>query len=279
MSDHKQSKKDDLSLETVFGALIITGSIFGCKAGYTRYFKQYKSVKDIPSNVFKHRWLYGKVTAVGDGDNFRFFHMPGGLLGGWGSFRTIPRLERVDIDSTNQAKSSKKHNKSKISSINYIFRRRDKNIKEISEYYLDLKSPYKGKRNLPTLSIRLSGTDAPERAHFGGKTQPFGDEALNWLRYTILGKQVWVKPLSIDQYNRCVARAVYWSWFGGWKDISLEMIKEGLSVVYEAKTGAEFDGRESRYRFQEFVTKSRKKGLWIQKKIETPGQYKKRLKQ
>jgi endonuclease YncB( thermonuclease family) len=30
------------------------------------------------------------VTSVGDGDNFRFFHTPGGRLAGWGWLRSIP---------------------------------------------------------------------------------------------------------------------------------------------------------------------------------------------
>jgi hypothetical protein len=36
------------------------------------------------------RTLFGKVTSVGDGDNFRFFHTPGGRLAGWGWLRKIP---------------------------------------------------------------------------------------------------------------------------------------------------------------------------------------------
>ena len=82
----------------------------------------------------------------------------------------------------------------------------------------------------------------------------------------------------MDQYNRCVARVVYWSWLRGWKDVSLEMLREGMAVVYEGKSTAEFDGREKRYRLYEFISKSKRKGLWIQKKFVTPGQYKNQLK-
>ena len=54
-----------------------------------------------------------------------------------------------------------------------------------------------------------------------------------------------------------------------------EMIKEGLAVVYEGKTGAEFDGREGKYRRHEFIARAKKKGLWSQKRLQTPGEYKK----
>lgn len=53
------------------------------------------------------------------------------------------------------------------------------------------------------------------------------------------------------------------------------MIKEGLAVVYEGKTGAEFDGREGKYRRHEFIARAKKKGLWSQKRLQTPGEYKK----
>ncbi|EGA82898.1 YGL085W-like protein [Saccharomyces cerevisiae Lalvin QA23] len=150
-------------------------------------------------------------------------------------------------------------------------------IQKAKSQFLKLNVPYKNRKNLPTIPIRLCGIDAPERAHFGNPAQPFGNEALIWLQNRILGKKVWVKPLSIDQYNRCVARVSYWDWFGGWKDLSLEMLKDGLAVVYEGKVNTEFDDREDKYRYYEFLARSRKKGLWIQNKFETPGEYKKRI--
>lgn len=55
------------------------------------------------------------------------------------------------------------------------------------------------------------------------------------------------------------------------------MLKDGLAVVYEGKVNTEFDDREDKYRYYEFLARSRKKGLWIQNKFETPGEYKKRI--
>ncbi|CCF57209.1 hypothetical protein KAFR_0C02160 [Kazachstania africana CBS 2517] len=263
-----RSEKPRIDKDVILTSALLSGSLLGAYICFGRYLRQFKSARDIPKYIFRRRWLYGKVTAVGDGDNFHFFHTPGGILGGWGLFRSLPILEKADINFSKN---------SNISMVRRFFTLRSGKRKKISRYYLNLAIPLKGKRNLPTVSVRLCGIDAPERAHFGNPAQPFSDEALNWLRYQILGKRIWIKPLSIDQYNRCVARAVYWSWLGGWKDVSLEMINEGMAVVYEAKTNAEFDGREKTYRFCEFIAKAQKKGLWSQKKLETPGEFKKRL--
>lgn len=278
MVNESRDKKYEISQEVVIGTVVLTSIVLGSKYGFSRYLKQYKEVKEIPSAAFKNRWLYGKVTAVGDGDNFRFFHMPGGVLGGWYTIRTVPNLERNNANNTPKNTLSKRR-KLLESLFDRLFpKKKNKRVNDLSKFYMNLEVPYKGKRNLPTISVRLCGIDAPERAHFGGKTQPFGDEALNWLRFKILGKRIWIKPLSVDQYNRCVARAVYWTWLGGWKDVSLEMLKDGLATVFDAKTGSQFDGREKTYRVQEFISKSKSRGMWAQRKIETPAEYKRRLK-
>lgn len=276
-----------IPLNAFYSVSFILTILGGSYLTYNRYLKQYTNVRDIPANIFKKKWLYGKVTAVGDGDNFHFYHLPGGFFGGWGWLRKTPELELNTTTKTVDAKtitaSNKRYHqilfKSSFKRIKDILSMSSsqKNLELRSRYYMNLKPQYKGRRSLPTIPIRISGIDAPERAHFGNKGQPFGDEALNWLRYQLLGKKVWIKPLRIDQYNRCVARAIYWSWFGGWKDIGLQMIEEGLAVVYEGKIDAEFDGKKKIYQFHEFLAKSQRKGLWIQKNIETPGEFKKKI--
>ena len=55
------------SITTVSGTLV-----------YRRYFRRLKNGDWITPDVFaKKRWVKGKVTSVGDSDNFRFYHMPG----------------------------------------------------------------------------------------------------------------------------------------------------------------------------------------------------------
>lgn len=125
-----------------------------------------------------------------------------------------------------------------------------------------------------TLMIRLCGVDAPERAHWGNPAQPFSEEALLWLRGYVNGKNVVVTPYSIDQYKRVVARAQVWKWTGK-KDVSAEMLKLGLGVVYEGKTGAEFGDNESWYRRLEARAKKLRKGVWsLGKKLTTPAEFK-----
>ncbi|QGN17202.1 putative endonuclease YGL085W [Kluyveromyces marxianus] len=248
-------------------SILLTGGFITASSLFNKHFKQYKSAKDIPQSVFRKEWLYGKVTSVGDGDNFHFFHTPSGILGGWGWLRSVPELQKVTIQPSKKATQS-------LSLWDKIF---NSNVRSYKEHFMNLHVPVKGRRNLPTISVRLCGVDAPERSHFGKEAQPFSDEALNWLRYKILGKNVWIKPLSVDQYGRCVAKVQLWSWYKGWQNISIEMLREGLGVVYEGKTGAEFDGDEKKFRYEETIAKKNKRGLWSQRKFETPGSFKKRI--
>ncbi|KAF9575569.1 putative endonuclease lcl3 [Mortierella alpina] len=43
-----------------------------------------------PHSLQGKRVLRGKVTSVGDSDNFRFYHTPGGIWAGWGWLRHVP---------------------------------------------------------------------------------------------------------------------------------------------------------------------------------------------
>nr|Q874L8.1 RecName: Full=Probable endonuclease LCL3 [Nakaseomyces delphensis]AAO25614.1 YGL085w [Nakaseomyces delphensis] len=258
MMSKDKNRTNDVLIEAGLLSLVLTGTTLATYRGYTRYLRQIRNARGIPSKVFRKRWLYGKVTAVGDGDNFHFFHMPGGLFGGWGWLRSTPQLEKIDI--VKKSRNSKR--------LLDFFRSSNK--------YVDLPVQYKNKRRLPTISVRICGVDAPERSHFGNPAQPYSEEALIWLQHEILGKKLWIKPLNIDQYGRCVASIRYWTRFG-YKDLSLQMLKEGLALVYEGKSNAEFGGREKIYRRHEFIAKSKRIGMWSQKKLETPGDYKRKL--
>lgn len=245
-------------------SLLLTGGLLAGFSLFNKHFRQYGSVNDIPQAVFKKQWIYGKVTSVGDGDNFHLFHTPSGIFGGWGWLRTVPKLQKnTQSDETPQVSGWWRT----------LFIPK---VKSYQDHFMSLHVPYKGRRNLPTISVRICGVDAPERSHFGKEAQPFSDEALNWLRHKILGKNIWIKPLSVDQYGRCVARVAIWSWLKGWQNISIEMLREGLAVVYEGKVGAEFDGQEDIYKYYEKVAKKKRIGLWSQRKFETPGSFKRR---
>ena len=61
--------------------------------------------------------------------------------------------------------------------------------------------------------------------------------------------------------------------------MGLQMLKNGLATVYEAKTGAEFGELEEKYRRAEEWAKARRKGMWSGKKkdFESPRDYKNRM--
>ncbi|GME70064.1 hypothetical protein B5S28_g3367 [[Candida] boidinii] len=223
--DHQQS----VSLFHPLVLLYSAGTTLAILGGYRFYINNLRRIStsaDIPSHLFRKKFLHGKVTSVGDGDNFHFYHLPGGVMAGWGWLRSLPEIN---------------------------------NFKKLKN---------------KTIHVRLCGVDAPERAHFGRPSQPFSDEALFWLRNYILGRRVFFKPLHIDQYNRVVGKVKVLKWTG-FKDVSEEMIRNGIGIVYEGKTGAEFDGREANYRLLEKQAKKKKKGLWnVSGKIVTPGEYK-----
>ena len=129
-----------VAIDLLIDSCLILGTVFGAIAGYRRYLRQYTSVESIPHTVFKRRWLYGKATSVGDGDNLRFYHMPGGLLGGWGIFREVPMLERQQVKtrSNNKAATTSKR-KSKTQGgfrlwLSGLFRTRKTREKQLSSY-------------------------------------------------------------------------------------------------------------------------------------------------
>ncbi|KAI5798879.1 hypothetical protein EDC01DRAFT_704135 [Geopyxis carbonaria] len=62
---------------------------------YTTRLRRVPTTLHIPPGAFRHRTLFGVVTSVGDGDNFRLFHTPGGLLAGWHWLRRPPTARRA----------------------------------------------------------------------------------------------------------------------------------------------------------------------------------------
>lgn len=130
------------------------------------------------------------------------------------------------------------------------------------------------------IHIRLAGVDAPELAHFGRPSQPFSQDALDWLTSYLLSRRVRAYIYKRDQYDRAVATVYVWQWLLR-RDVGLQMIKAGLATVYEAKSGAEFGELEAKYRKAEKWAKMKRKGMWGGKKVdyESPRDYKSRMAQ
>lgn len=233
------------SPRTIIPSTILTLTTLALIRLYRRHLRRVPQAQYITPSYFHKRSLYGYVSSVGDGDNFRFYHTPGGRLTGWGWLpgRRIQDWKRPEF--------------------------KDK-----------------------TIHIRIAGVDAPEISHFGKPAQPYGSEALSFLTSLTLGRYVRAQIYRRDQYERVVASVSVWKW-GVWKkDVGLEMLKNGMATVYEAKFGSEFGNKEEIYRRAQEKAQSKGVGMWQGKKepgvigklmgrkkekFETPRQYKDRM--
>ena len=132
---------------------------------------------------------------------------------------------------------------------------------------------------LAQIPIRLAGIDAPEGAHFGRPAQPHAGEALQWLSDYLLGRRVRAYIHKRDQYERVVATVRLRRLLVLRRDVSLEMLKRGLATTYEAKSGAEFGGREAQYKAAEARARAKRRGIWSTQPadFESPRDYKNRM--
>ena len=69
---------------TILSATVLTATTLFLVHIYRLYLRRIPEAANIQPNFFRKRSVFGHVTSVGDGDNFRLFHTPGGRLTGWG---------------------------------------------------------------------------------------------------------------------------------------------------------------------------------------------------
>ena len=177
--------------------------------------------------------LFGRVTTVGDADNFRIFHTPGGVFAFWPPF-SVPFLRR-HVPSSETVEGRKQL--------------RDE-----------------------TVHVRIAGIDAPELAHFGRPAQPHSEQSLQWLKNQIEGRRVGVYTYCSYMFYSVVAWVALRRWWGlgvGWprrwqRDVGLEMVQDGWAGVYEAKTGSCFDSESGEKRLRQAENEARQKGrgMW-----------------
>jgi endonuclease YncB( thermonuclease family) len=127
-----------------------------------------------------------------------------------------------------------------------------------------------------TIMVRIAAVDSPETAKFGQEGQPFGEEAKQFATKAVLGKRVRVKALAKDRYDRLLGTVRYDDGIAGERDLSEELLRRGLAVVYR-QGGAQYDGRKSEFEGLEREAKQARRGLWSQKGGgESPAEYKAR---
>lgn len=218
-------------ISVIVPVIVLTSASLAVYHVYRRNLRRYATIDHLPAIIYSGkntRGLLGQVTSVGDGDNFRFFHTPGGRLSGWGWLRTVPADKK------------------------------------------DLKGQ--------TIHVRIAGVDAPELAHFGKPAQPYGQEALDWLRDYLMGRRVRIYIHSRDRFDRVVANPKIRTWPFKWikRDVGVEQIKSGLATVFR-QGGAEHGGLLEIMEAAEAQAKSSRKGMWSRgKHLETPAEYKRR---
>ena len=86
----------------VIPVVLLTGTCLLTAHLYRSYLRRIPQAVSIRPSFWRRRSLFGKVTSVGDGDNFRIFHTPGGLLAGWGwlPWRKVPTKRDLLKDNT-----------------------------------------------------------------------------------------------------------------------------------------------------------------------------------
>ena len=136
-----------------------------------------------------------------------------------------------------------------------------------------------------TIIVRIYAVDTPEIAKFGNSGQPFSQESKDFVVQKLMNQKIKVKCLSRDQYGRLLGVVKYQEkGFLGLssseKDISEELLKSGLAVVYRSG-GANYDGKGVKYfNGVESIAKTNKFGIWSlsDDNFESPSDYKKKTK-
>jgi len=87
---------------TIFPTLLLTSGILLAVRFHRRYLRRFPDALSISPSFLRRRTIFGKVTSVGDGDNFRIFHTPGGRLAGWGwlPWKRVPTTKKELKDNT-----------------------------------------------------------------------------------------------------------------------------------------------------------------------------------
>ncbi|KAI8953847.1 SNase-domain-containing protein [Xylaria longipes] len=71
--------------------VLVTTTVVASLQIYRSYLRRIPGAVHVQSSFYRRRSLFGRVTSVGDGDNFHLFHTPGGRLTGWGWLRRVPK--------------------------------------------------------------------------------------------------------------------------------------------------------------------------------------------
>lgn len=109
-------------------------------------------------------------------------------------------------------------------------------------------------------------------------SQPFGDEAKEYVSKLVLGKKVKVTLLSKDRYGRALGKVETKRKFVvlGRTDLSLQLIRRGLATLYTGG-GAQYSNNLDILQSKEAEAKKEKRGIWsLGNDMITPAEFKRR---
>ena len=104
----------------------------------------------------------------------------------------------------------------------------------------------------------------------------FAEESRDFVKLQALDRRVTLKCFAMDRYGRLVAQVRYG--FCGRQDLSLNLLRRGLAVVYRG-TDASYGDRDAEY-FDRIEAKAKAKamGIWsIEGGGVSPSEYKRSL--
>ncbi|KAL6121890.1 hypothetical protein NUSPORA_01122 [Nucleospora cyclopteri] len=127
-------------------------------------------------------------------------------------------------------------------------------------------------KNLPLLSFRLAGIDAPEVRCFNKPSQPFSKQAKDFLCALILYKKVLCEVVGMDHYGRLLVLVFIKKYF--YKvNVNLVMLKTGLACVYD-RANAKYGNYQKKMIRCEKEAKKLKLGIWSLNNLKLPMDYK-----
>lgn len=228
-----------LNPENLLATAALTTLILSLRYLYTSRLRRIPNTSSLaPTYLLStpSRSLFGAVSSVGDGDNFRIYHTPGGLLLGWHWLRNVPTARKdlkdqtlhvriAGIDAPEMAHFGRPSQKHGPAALEWL--RRTLEGQRVRVYTLR-RDQYE----------RVVGTAFLRRSVWG-MTSRLMNMAMPW---------------SYDKTQGPVFR----------RDVGLEMIRAGWATVYEAQYGAVFgkEGMEAVYVDAEKKAKLEGRGMW-----------------
>lgn len=89
-----------LQPSTLLSTALLTTCVFAGLHVYKTYLRRIPNVSHLKPAYYRSRSVFGRVTAVGDADNFRLYHTPGGRFLGWHWAREVPSVRKDLVDQT-----------------------------------------------------------------------------------------------------------------------------------------------------------------------------------